>query len=192
MLLGRCTINTRQTFAGNSAVTLNHLTGDHELFDALLRRQRIHCVQKQLFENHHQATRADFSFDCLLGNGFQGIFSELELNVVKIKFLLILLDQGVLWFSENLDQRAFIQLVQYAADWQASHKLRNQTKTNQVLGLNSRERFSMAMAAGFYFRLEPERLIAQPAPDHFLQAYKRAAADKKYVRGIDQIGRAHV
>lgn len=84
-------------------MALDHFAGDHKLFYALLRRQRVHCVQKQLFQNHHQAPRADFSFDCLLGDGFQSIFGELEFDVVKIKFLLILLDQRVLWFGKNLD-----------------------------------------------------------------------------------------
>src|SRR5882762_6279833 len=44
----------------------------------------------------------------------------------------------------------------------------------------------MAMTSGFDFSLKSQRLIAQPALNHFFQTNKRAAADEKNVRRIDR------
>src|SRR6185436_13389460 len=99
-------VNAGEAFSRHGAAALDHLTGDDELFDALLRRQGVHGIKQQLFENHHQAARAYFSVYRLASDSLQRVFGELQLDVIEVKFLLVLLNECILWLSENLDQRA--------------------------------------------------------------------------------------
>src|SRR2546423_13133437 len=92
-------VDACQTLSRNSAPALHHLTGNYKLLDPLLRRQRVHRIQKQFFEDHHQSAGTHFSFHGLLSDRLQRIFRKFQLHVVEVKLLLILLDERILWFS---------------------------------------------------------------------------------------------
>src|SRR6185295_12426846 len=98
----------------------------------------------------------------------------------------ILLDQRVLRFGQDLDERAFVQFVKHAADRQASHKLRNQAKPDQIFGLNGSQRLCMAVGSGFDFGLEAERLVTQPSLDHFFETNESSTADEQNIRRVDR------
>jgi hypothetical protein len=81
---------------GDSTATFDHFAGYHEFFDAFLRRKGIHCVEQQFLEDHHQAAGTDLTLNCLPGDGLERILCKLQLDVIEVKFLLVLLDQSVL------------------------------------------------------------------------------------------------
>src|SRR5262245_51917447 len=96
-------VDASKSFAGHRTSSFDHLTGYDKFFDALLRGQGIHRVEQEFFQYHHQSTSSDFALNCLSGDSFEGVFGELELDIIEIKFLLVLLHQGILWFGQNLD-----------------------------------------------------------------------------------------
>src|SRR6185369_17352985 len=129
--LGCRTVNSGKALAGDRPASFDHLARNNEFFDAFLRRKGIHGVKQQLFQDHHQAARADFSLDRLSRDSLERVFCELELDVIEVEFLLVLLDQSVLWFGKNFYECALVELVQHAAHGQASDKLRDQSESNQ-------------------------------------------------------------
>src|SRR5258705_3468032 len=172
-------VDAGQAFARDGAPSFHHLAGNDKLLDSFLRWQGVQCIQQQFFEDHHQPASADLAFDSLLGNCLQRVFGEFQLHIVKVKLLLILLDQRILRLSENLDQSAFVEFMKYAANGQATDKLRNQTKPNQIFRLDCRKRLGMTMTSAFDFGLKAQRLITQPALNHFFEANESAAANDK-------------
>ena len=121
---------------------------------------------------------ADLALDRLARHRLQRVVRELQLDVVEVELLLILLHQSVLRLGENLDQRAFVEFVQHAANRQPADKLRNQSETNQIFRLHLRQRFGMAVRAGLNLGMKAERLVAQSPFDNFFQTDKRATADE--------------
>src|SRR4026209_754257 len=95
--LGGGAVDSSEAFTWNSAATFDHFAGYDEFFDAFLRRKGVHRIKQQLLEDHHQAAGADLSLNSLPGDGHERILSKLQLDVVEIKFLLILLNQSILW-----------------------------------------------------------------------------------------------
>src|ERR1051325_10327993 len=102
----RCAVDARKSFTRHSAAPFDHFAGNDKFFDAFLRGQGIHRVEQEFFQDHHQSTSADFTLNCLSGDSLECVFGELEFDVVKIKLLLVLLYQSILWFSQNLNQGA--------------------------------------------------------------------------------------
>src|SRR5690242_2560302 len=92
LLLSRGAVDARKSFTRDRTSPFDHLAGYDKFFDAFLRGQGIHRVEQEFFQDHHQSTRADFALNCLSGDGFEGVFCELELDVIEIKLLLVLLN----------------------------------------------------------------------------------------------------
>src|SRR5205085_9590431 len=97
---------------------------------------------------------ADLPLNGLPGDCLERVFSKFQLHIIEVKLLLILLDQSVLRFGKNLDECAFVELVEHATHRQTSDKLRNQSKTNEVFRLHLRQRFCVTMTARLYFGME--------------------------------------
>src|ERR1044072_4344676 len=112
----RCAVDARKSLTRHCAAPLDHFAGYDKFFDAFLRGQGIHRVEQEFFQDHHQSTRADFALNCLSGDSLECVFGELEFDIIKIKLLLVLLYQSILWFGQNLNEGAFIQFMQYACN----------------------------------------------------------------------------
>src|SRR5205807_2247986 len=106
--------------------------------------------------------------------------------VLKLKQPLVLLQQGVLRFRQNLDQRRFVQIVHHAGNRQAAHKFRNQSVANQIAGLHLLEQFRVPplRRRRHGVRVESERAAPGALLDDFFQADKRPAANEQDIRRI--------
>src|SRR6185436_6807612 len=106
---------------------LHHLAGDHAFADRALRGDGVHDLEHQLFDDDLEAASANVAFEGFLGDGFEGVVGEAELDVLEAHDRLILPDERVLRLAEDLDERASIELAQRRHDGQASDELRDQS-----------------------------------------------------------------
>src|SRR5712691_6719818 len=104
------------------------LTGDDTFADRVLRRDRVHDLEHQLFDDDLEAACADVALQRFFGDGFEGVVVELERDVLETHDGLILTNERVLRLAEDLDQRAFVELIERSHDRQASHKLGDETE----------------------------------------------------------------
>ena len=102
LLCGRA-VDASQAFAGDGASAFHHLAGYHKFLYALLRREGIHCVEEKFLKNHHKSTSADLTLNSLPGDSLERVFRELQLNIIKFKLLLVLLDQSVFGLGQYLN-----------------------------------------------------------------------------------------
>ena len=121
-----------------------------------------------------------------LGNRFEGVVGEPELDVLVLEQLHVLTRDGIAGLRQDLDECWLVELVQRADDRQPSHELGNQPVLDQVRRLELLERRAdVAAAQRFHVSLEAERLLADTPFDRLVEADERAAADEKNVRGVD-------
>ena len=69
----------------------------------------------------------------MLGDRDQRVVVDVQLDVLKLEQALVLLDERVLWFDENLDQRLDFQLGDRTHHRQTANELGDQTKLDEVL-----------------------------------------------------------
>src|SRR5712691_2912246 len=175
------------------AAFLHHLPRDLELLQFLLARQVEHQVQHKLFQDHAQPTRAHFASHSLAGDGAQSLVTKLQAYVLELEQALVLLDDGILGASENLNQRKLVKIFEHADDGQSSDKFRNQAELDQIFRLDFAEQLKVALARDrtiFFIRLfaaaEAERLFPDASSNNLFQTYEGSAAYKEDIGGVDR------
>src|ERR1035441_709604 len=132
------------------------------------------------------------AFHGQFGDGFDGFVAEPEADVLEFEQFLILLDDGVLGPSQDLDQGRAIQIFQYGAHRQTADEFRDETKLDQIDRLGLAEQIDIAAPAGvggtaadfFLFLQEAHALLAGAAGDDLFQTHESAATDKQNVGGV--------
>ena len=107
---------------------------DHAAPDVLTARQVVHDLEQDLLEDGPQAPGARAPQHRLLGDGFQGVFGQLELDVVELEHAAELLDEGVLGLDEDADERLLVETANCPDDRQATDELGDEAELEQVLG----------------------------------------------------------
>ena len=177
--------------AEGEIAALDHVLGDLEIADALVRGQMVHEVEHELFKDHAQAAGADLASHGFAGDGAGRILGEMQPDVFVLEEALVLLENGVARLGKDFDERGFIELVENAHDGQAADKLGNETVLDEVLRLGFAEQLGIAMRArGGLIGVcidgaETESLFADAAAYDALEADKGAAADEEDVGGVD-------
>src|SRR3954447_273097 len=113
----------------------DHLLRDHKLTDLLEGGEIVHQVQHQVFQDHPEASSSNLALHGKLRNRLQGVFTKLELNILKLEQLLILPDNRVLRPGENLNQRFLRKILEHSRHRHSPYKLRNKAVLDQVYGL---------------------------------------------------------
>jgi hypothetical protein len=116
----------------------HHLVSNDEFLDLLVAGHVVHNVEHQFFEDHTQATRANFALQRLARNLAGRLIGPGDFYAFEIEQARILLQDRVTRASKNIDQRSFVQFVENAEYGQASNKLGDQTVLEKIL------RFSLA------------------------------------------------
>src|SRR5450755_755378 len=86
------------------AAILDDLARDHAFTDRILRRDRVHDVEHQLFDDDLQSASADVALECGIGDRLERVVGELQRNVLEAHDRLVLTDERVLRLAENLDE----------------------------------------------------------------------------------------
>src|SRR5689334_8910952 len=168
------------------------VVGDRRLVDddareVRHRRQVVHHVEQNLFEDRAQTARARLSRKGLSGNRAQCKLADLELDAFHPEHLVVLLDQRVLRLDQNLDQRRFVELVERRNDRQPSHELGNEAELDQVLGLGAaqKDRHAAAIVGRRDFGTEADTGFRRSLTDDLLETVECAAAHEQDVRRVD-------
>src|SRR6201999_3997273 len=123
----------------------DHIFSDDKVAHFALHRQVIHDFEHEVFQDHAQASRADFALKRQLGNGGDGIIREAKADVFEFEEALVLLEQGILGFSENANQCWVVEIVHDARDRKAADKFGNEAVADEIAGLNLLEEFGVAL-----------------------------------------------
>ena len=113
---------------------------DRDLAHLLLVRHLIHQVEHQVFDDHPQAARADLALERRLGDRFERIVGEAQLDVLVLEQLHVLTRDRVARLRQDLDERRLVELVQRADDRQAADELGDQAVLDEILRLELLER----------------------------------------------------
>src|SRR5215470_11532659 len=105
---------------------LDHFLADLEVLDLLLAGQVIHEVEHEFFQDHAQAARAYLALHGLPRDGLERALREFELYILEFEHPLVLLDNGVARPRENLDQGAFVEIVEDADNRQTADEFGDQ------------------------------------------------------------------
>ena len=111
-------------------MTAHHIRGNDKIANLTLHGQVVHQLQHEVFENHAQAARADFSLKSQLGDGFESFVGKAQADIFKFKEALVLLEKSVFGLGQNLHERGFVEIIHDASDRQAAHKFGNQPIAN--------------------------------------------------------------
>src|SRR3974390_2392978 len=82
----------------------NHFGGDDKFAQFALGRQVVHQLQHQIFQNHAEAPRSDLALEGQVSDRLNRVVSEPQPHVLEFEQALILTDESVLWFRQNLDE----------------------------------------------------------------------------------------
>src|SRR5215470_19681423 len=173
----------------DDAAVDDHFGGDDQFFHLLLAREGVHCVEHQLFQDHPQATRADFTLTCLARHRAQSLLGEAQFDAVPLELFLILPGQRVLRLSQNFDHRRFVQFMQSAHDRQTPDEFRDQAVPDQILGLNLLKQFRVGsrLMHRADVGMKPHAFLADAPLNHPVKADESAAAYEQDVRRVYEV-----
>ena len=84
-------------------------------------RRFKHQIAQKLFHDAAQTTRTSFTLDRLFGDSTQRILFEIDLDIIHLKQLFVLLDEGVFRLPQDTNQRFLIQRIQRSDDRNTTH-----------------------------------------------------------------------
>src|SRR5262245_21795952 len=159
---------------------------DHALGDVGAAREVVHDLEEHLLEDRPQAPGARPPLQRLLAHSLEGVVGEDEIDVVELEELLVLLQQRVLRFDEDADERLLVEAVHGADDREAADELGDQPELQEILGEHPGEDHAEVLLVRLAnVGAEADAVVADAAPDDLVDAGERAAADEQDVRGVD-------
>ena len=108
---------------------------DDALPDIVLGRNIKHNLSHRLFDDGSEASCTGILLYSLVSDCSDGVFLELEVNVIHLEDLLILLDDSVLGFCKNSYESIGIESVESDRNRDTSDKLRDKTELHKVVRL---------------------------------------------------------
>src|SRR6266851_1979366 len=167
-------------------VRANHIGVDNDLFHIRARWDFIHYVKQHIFNDAAQSARAGALFKRTFGGSVESIVGEDQFYAVKLQELLILLDDSIFGLSQDTYQGILIQAVQRYRHRQATHKLWDQSKFEQVIGDEMRQNGTFCFLIDLFLCLEAHHLIAaQALLDDLVKSFEGPATNEQDVGGID-------
>src|SRR3954471_9387485 len=163
------------------------LLRDHALGHVPARRQLEHHVEQRAFDDRAQPAGAGLALERAVGDLPHRVVGEDELDAVVAEETLVLLDERVLRFLENLHEILAPELVHGGDDGEPADELRDQAEVEEVLRHHLGEQlrgFDIVLRADV--SAEPEGVLADAPRDDLVHAGERAAADEEDVRRVDR------
>src|SRR5687767_2493307 len=152
----------------------------------MLRGDRVHDLEHQLFDDDLQAAGADVALERLLGDRLEGVVGEAELDALEAHDGLVLADQRVLRLAENLDQGGLVELTQRGHDGQTADELGDEAEADQIFRMRLREQLAgLPLLLRGDVRAEAHRGLRETALDDRVQPDELASEDEEDVRRVD-------
>src|SRR5690606_27118174 len=168
------------------AVAFDRVLVDHHLLHVLQAGQVEHDVEQGLLEDRAQPPGAGLALERLAGDRLQRGRPHLEIDALHREQPLVLLDQRVPGFDQDLDQRVGIELVERGDHRKASDQLGDQPELDQVFGFDfAQDLADRTLARAAYFGAEADARALRAAADDLLEPVERPAADEQDVRRVD-------
>src|SRR5580698_672312 len=172
----------------------HHFLGDQKLADLFERRQIVHQVQHQIFEDHAQAAGPDLTFHRQLRDRFERVVAKLQSNIFKLEQLLVLPDDGVFRLGQDLHQGVPAQVLEHCHHRKAADKLRNKSAFDQIDRLHLFQHTDIApsgtasppgdLRRSLFGTGEPDRPRADTAGNGLFEPDESASADEQDVGGV--------
>src|SRR5450830_1625279 len=174
-------INQQRLGAIGDGIFIN----DH-LGDILLARQFVHHVQQGVFQNRSQSTRPGLACQGLLGNRLQCSRTDFQFGAFHLQQLGVLLDQGIFWLQQNLDQGLLIQFIERRNHWQTSNQRWNQAELEQIVRLSRQQNFAGSLLGlALDVRRETYAALYRTLGNDLCQAIKRTTTNKHDVGRVN-------
>src|SRR5262249_12682716 len=110
----------------------------------------------------------------------------LDRYAIHFKQSLVLLDQRIFRFDENLDERLLVELIERRDHRQAADELGNHAELEQIFGQDVGEQLAeFSLVAALDVGAKTHRLSRHAPANELLDAAKSAAADEQDVRRVD-------
>ena len=171
---------------GEIALSADDFVRDRQMVAVLKSGHGIEIRHHGIFEDAPEAACARFLLDAELCGAVQRLIGEVEIHAVDLEHLFVLLDEGVLGFRQNTDQRVFVERMERRDDRQTANEFGNHAELEQVFGLQGAvKRLDVAFFLCLDVGIKADGARARARLDDILKADERAAADEEDVRGID-------
>src|ERR1700733_4978513 len=168
-----------------ASLAFDDLRTDDDLFDAIETRQFKHCVKQDAFHDRTEATGAGAPLDRLLGDDSQRLFLNRQVSVLHLEQTLILFDERVLWFRQDLLQGVLIEILKGRDDGQTADKFGNEAKLQQIFRLNLAENLACAsIVRRLNLGGKANRRPLAARRDDSLETGKSPATNEQYVRRV--------
>src|SRR5258708_1613348 len=136
----------------------------------------VHEIEHEFLKNHAESARADFPQHRKARNRPQGIFAELEPDILEFEEPLVLRDNRVFRPRQNLYKRQLIKVFKHTDDGKTADQFGNQAEFDEVLRLNFMEKLEIPLGtrricffvATVVSRFEAKRLLPCAPPDDLL------------------------
>ena len=101
-----------------------------------------------MLEDRAKPARAGAPLQRQVGDGFEGLRFDDQLDTVHREHLLELSHQGVLRLGQHGDQHRAVELLDRTDDGEATDELGDEAELDHVLGQHVAEEFDVALAFG--------------------------------------------
>src|SRR5262249_9948684 len=148
--------------------------------------QLEHRIEQDRLHDRAQTACPGLPGDRLLRDAAQRLVGQLEAVILHLEQSLVLLDQGVLRFGQNIDEGVLVEIVQGRDHWQAADEFGNKAKFQQILRFEvPQDLAGLALVGAAYFGAEADRGALPALGDDLLKPREGAAADEEDVRRVD-------
>ena len=159
---------------------------DGAFHDVLHAGDLIHDFLHDLLDDRAEAAGAGIALDRLAGNGVDGSVFDDELYTVHGQQLLVLLDEGILRFGQDLDKGFFLQRVKGDDDGETADEFGDEAEFQEVFRLDLLEELVHVFVFCFLdISAEAHHAFGEAAVDDLIKAGESTAADEEDVAGVD-------
>src|SRR5277367_3343909 len=169
-----------------ASLAFDDLRTDDDLFDAVEARQFKHCVKQDGFHDRTEAAGACAPLDRLLGDDSQRLFLNRQVGVLHFEQTLILFDERVLWFRQDLLQGVLVEILKGRDDGQTADEFGNEAEFQQIFRLDLAEHLACAsVVRRLNLGRKADRGALAARRNDSLEAGKSPAANKQDIGRVN-------
>lgn len=159
---------------------------DGAFYDVLHAGDLVHDFLHDLLDDRAEAAGTGIALDGLAGDSVDGSVFDDELYAVHGQQLLVLLDEGILRFGQDLDKGFFLQRVEGDDDGEAADEFGDEAEFQEVFRLDLLEKLVHVFVFCFLdISAEAHHAFGETAVDDLIKAGESTAADEEDVAGVD-------
>ena len=159
---------------------------DGAFHDVLHAGDLIHDFLHDLLDDRAEAAGAGIALDGLTGDSMDGSVFDDELYTVHGQQFLVLLDEGILRFGQDLDKGFFLQRMKGYDDRETTDEFGDEAEFQKVFRLDLLEKLVHVFVFCFLdIGAEAHDAFGETAVNDFIEAGEGTAADEEDVAGVD-------